>query len=105
MPKKYRLSGDELKNLSGKRSHGKFFSLLVAPLPADHPKFAIAVSKKVALKAVDRNKIKRRTRSALQKCFRSVSKPAAFVLYAKADAKKAEFSEIQRDVEALFSKQ
>jgi ribonuclease P protein component len=103
MPKKYRLSGEELKKISGKRNHGKLFSLLVAPLSGDYPKFAIVVSKKIAKKAVDRNKIKRRTRNALLKCFRSVSKPSALVLYAKPDAKNAEFSELLRDVEALFS--
>lgn len=104
MPKKYRLTGDEMKSLSGKRFHGRFFSLLAAPLSVDHPKFAVVVSKKVATKAVDRNKVKRRARNALDKVRTSVSKPLALVLYAKSDAKKAEFSEIVSDIAALFSK-
>ncbi len=111
MPKKYRLTGDEIKNLflpnggrAGRRFHGKLFSLLVAPLPGTHPKFAVVASKKVAVKAVDRNKIKRRTRSVLAKARISISKPLALILYAKADIKKAEYGEIVSDIEALFSK-
>lgn len=104
MPKKYRLTGDEIKNLSGKRSHGRLFSLLAAPLSVGHPKFAIVVSKKIASKAVDRNKIKRRTRNALAQARTKVIRPLALVLYAKSDIKKAAFSEIAHDIDALFSK-
>jgi ribonuclease P protein component len=104
MPKKYRLTGDEMKTLSGKRFHGRFFSLLIARAATDHPKFAVVVSKKVSLKAVERNKVKRRMRNALTKLRSHVQKPAALVLSAKADAKKASYAELVRDIESLFSK-
>ena len=104
MPKKYRLTGEEIRILSGKRMHGKFFSLLIAPILGGHPKCAVVVSKKVAMKAVDRNTIKRRARSALVKYLPGVKKAAALVLYAKREAKGADFKEIVRDIEVLFSK-
>jgi ribonuclease P protein component len=104
MPKKYRLSGEEIRNLSGRRMHGKLFSLLVAPIRAEHAKCAVVVSKKAAAKAVERNKIKRRSRNALAKRMPRVGKPLALVLYAKRDAKSATFSEIEHDIEVLFSK-
>lgn len=104
MPKKYRLTGEEIRNLSGKRSHGAFFSMLVAPIAANHAKCAVVVSKKVSLRAVDRNKIKRRARNAIAKRILGVKKPIGLVFYAKRETKGAEFSEISRDIEALFSR-
>lgn len=104
MPKKYRLSGEEIRKLSGKRMHGRFFSLLVAPIAGQHAKCACVVSKKVSAKAVERNKVKRRCRNALAKRMPELTKPLALVLYAKREAKDAEFSEIERDVDVLFSK-
>jgi ribonuclease P protein component len=109
MPKKYRLSGEEIRNLSsltggqaGKRLHGRLFSLLVAPVPGDNAKCACVVSKKAAAKAVDRNKIKRRCRAVLAKRVADVKKPVALVLYAKREAKDATFSEIERDISTLL---
>jgi ribonuclease P protein component len=104
MPKKYRLSGEEIRKLSGKRMHGKLFSLLVAPIPDDHQKCAVVVSKKVSLKAVDRNKVKRRARNVLAKLMPQMQRSVALVLYAKRETKDAEFAEISRDIEGLFSK-
>lgn len=104
MPKKYRLTGEEIRNLSGKRLHGKLFSLLVASVAGDNAKCAVVASKKVATKAVDRNKIKRRTRTVLAKHISHVKKPVALVFYAKRETRGANFAEIARDIEALFSK-
>jgi ribonuclease P protein component len=104
MPKKYRLTGLEIRSLSGKRVHGRFFSLLIAPLAGTHAKCAIVVSKKVSLKAVDRNKVKRRSRTMIARRIGAVRKPLALVFYAKRDAKGAEVRELDRDIDALFSK-
>jgi ribonuclease P protein component len=104
MPKKYRLSGEEIRKLSGKRMHGTFFSFLVAPIAGSSAKCACVVSKKVSAKAVDRNKVKRRCRSVLAKRMPNLKKPLALVLYAKREAKDAEFSKIERDIDVLFSK-
>jgi ribonuclease P protein component len=104
MPKKYRLSGEEIRNLSGKRMHGRFFSLLVASIPGAHAKCASVVSKKVSARAVDRNKVKRRCRNSLAKLMPAIHKPVALVLYAKREAKDAEFSDIDRDIASLLSR-
>ncbi len=73
-------------------------------MPSVGPKFAVVVSKKVSAKAVDRNKVKRRTRSASLKALTDLKKPVAVIFYAKREAKDAEFIELKRDIEALFSK-
>jgi ribonuclease P protein component len=104
MPKKYRLSGEEIRHLSGKRMHGKLFSLLVAPISGTHAKFACVVSKKTAARAVDRNKIKRRCRSVLAAHAQSVQKPVALVFYAKSAVKEASFADTKRDIDQLLSK-
>ena len=104
MPKKHRLSGEEIRTLSGKRLHGRFFSLLVASVSGSETKCACVVSKKAARLAVDRNKIKRRCRSVLSKRVPSVRKGLALVFYAKPGVKDVEFSEIERDIEALLSR-
>lgn len=104
MPKRYRLTGEEIRKLSGKRVHGRFFSLLVAPIAGDHAKCAVVASTKVAAKAVDRNTIKRRARNVVARRIAGVQQPVALVLYSKREAKTADFSEIERDIEALFSK-
>jgi ribonuclease P protein component len=103
MPKKYRLSGNEIRNLSGKRIHGRFFSLLIAPIAGSHAKCATVVSKKVAAKAVDRNKIKRRIRNALAKRVPDLHKVLGLVFSAKRDAKGASAAELERDIDVLFS--
>ena len=110
MPKKYRLSGEELRSFSGrpavsrgKRLNGRFFSLLVVS-GEKSAKCACVVSKKTAARAVDRNKIKRRCRDILAKRIGSLQKPAALVFSAKREAKAATFSELEHDIEALLSK-
>ena len=110
MPKKYRLTGEEMRTLTGqarpmgsKRMHGTFFSLLVAPMHSAHAKCAIVVSAKTASRAVDRNKIKRRARSVLAKRMPIVDRPLALVFYAKRGAQEAPFSAIERDIEVLFT--
>lgn len=111
MPKKYRLTGEEMRELSDpaaakgrKRMHGSFFSVSVSPIAAPHAKCAIVVSSKVASRAVDRNTIKRRARSSAAKRVARVGKPLALVLYAKREAKDATFAQISDDIATLFSK-
>ncbi len=102
MPKKYRLTGEEIRRLSGKRSHGTYFSLLVAASPAGHAKFACVASKKAAARAVDRNAIKRRCRAILSKHGLSSEKRLAFVFYAKPGARGAPYAELERDITSLL---
>lgn len=78
--------------------------MLVAPIRGEHAKCASVVSKKVSLKAVERNKVKRRFRNILSGRISGVHKAVALVFYAKREAKDADFGELERDVEVLFSK-
>jgi ribonuclease P protein component len=108
MPKKYRLTGDEMRQLprdrGAKRIHGRFFSLLVTRVKDGHAKCAVVVSTKIASKAVERNKIKRRARSLLAQRITRVAQPHALVFYAKRDARDATFAAIESDIDELFSK-
>lgn len=60
LKKKQRLSRSEFTNLlkRGKRLHGDHFSLLYTP--AEETKCGLVVSKKIAKKAVERNKLRRK---------------------------------------------
>jgi len=104
MPRSYSLTGEEIRNLSGKRLHGRFFSLLVAPLPGKHAKCACVVSKKVAREAPKRNLIKRRSRAVCSTKVKSIQKPIALVLYAKKGVDAASFVDIRADITDLFEK-
>lgn len=106
MPRNHRLSRADFARIErsrGKRIHGKYFSLLVAPLPNDSVKFACVVSKKFSAKAVVRNRIERQTREAVRPLMKSAVKGVAFIVYPKREALGAKFSEISRDIENLLS--
>ena len=77
---------------------------MLAAIKGPGAKCAAVASKKVAQKAAERNKIKRRCRAILSKRMMNIQKPVALVFYAKADAKNAKFSAIESDIEALLSK-
>jgi ribonuclease P protein component len=104
MPRKYSLTGEEIKDLRGVRVHGGLFSLLVAPSPMTHAKCACVVSKKVSTKAVERNTIKRRCRAILAKRVMKLEVPRALVFHAKRESANATFAEITRDIESLLAR-
>ncbi|HEY4516987.1 MAG TPA: ribonuclease P protein component [Candidatus Paceibacterota bacterium] len=102
MPKKHRLSHAEFSSRAGgRRVHGALFALSIAPLPAGPTKVSCVVSKKTALKAHDRNLLKRRCREVLRPHIKTLKHPYALVLQAKKQARGASFSEIREDVENL----
>ena len=88
----------------GKRLHGRYFSLRVAPLIGDTAKFACVVSTKVARRAVERNRIKRRCRMVAQNLFSSEHTSQAFVFYAKREALEATYEDVKRDMTDLLSR-
>ncbi len=105
MPKKYRLSRADFTRLpkAARRIHGEYFSLTVTPLPSSKgPRAACVVSKKVSARAVDRNRIERRCREALRPLLSKITKPEAFLFYAKREAREASTSDVARDVEKLL---
>src|SRR3989338_9429348 len=106
MPKKSRLSRADFIKLprSSRRVHGNFFSLVA--IPAEYtpgPRAACVVSKKIAVRAVDRNKIERRCREALRPHMSQIKKSIALIFHAKREARDASYAEIVRDVEKLLS--
>ena len=105
MPKKYRLSRADFQNMRAfRRVIGEYFSLSYGELPnRPFPGAACVVSSKVASRAVDRNRIKRRARAALSEYIQVHPRPTV-VLYAKKGATKASFADIQKDIENLLSK-
>ena len=107
MPKKYRLSRAALVRLPRptRRAHGNYFSLAVAPHAAlEGPKVVCVVSKKIAARSVDRNRIERRCREALRPLVRGIQQPIALVFHAKREAVDATFTEIQQDIQKLLGR-
>lgn len=102
MPKNYRLTVADLKAFRPERRFsGAHFSLAIATAPRTGA--ACVVSKKVASRAVDRNKIKRRVKAALVPLLPSLPH-ASYVFYAKAGAAAIDFAEAQRDIEKLVAR-
>ena len=88
-----------------RRVHGAFFTLSISPLkPETETKYACIVSKKVASKAVERNRIKRLCREATRIGLSSSAQPRALVLHAKRAAKGVSSGELRRDVSVLLKK-
>lgn len=101
MPKKNRLTRADFQSLSrAKRTSGDLFSLTYAPLADGEPRYGFVVSKKVALKAHDRNLIKRRCRMIIRSS--GVKMSGKFIFTAKKGALAAKFSEIKKEVERLM---
>lgn len=94
-----------LRAAGTRRMHGNYFSLVTAPLQgAAAARFGCVVSKKVAARAVDRNKIKRLCRECARSAVQGAPAPYAYVLYAKKEALKATRAEISADIESLFAR-
>ncbi|HWP61657.1 MAG TPA: ribonuclease P protein component [Candidatus Paceibacterota bacterium] len=101
MPRKHRVKRADFPSRS-RRIGGKLFSLSVSPLPSGHAKFSCVVSKKVALKAHDRNLIKRRCKEAARPLILKMKTPLVLVAYAKKEAAGASFAAIRADLESLL---
>lgn len=103
MPKKHRLTGAEIRRLSpDKRLISSLFSLSRTKHEGTTSKVACVVSKKVSSKAVVRNGIKRRMRTALH----GVTLPVgmSLVLTAKRQAVDAPYAVIRADVAELIER-
>lgn len=90
MPKRLRLDRAEIEAILSQRPrriHGALFSLVYAPVkPNETGKYACVVSKKVANKAVDRNRIRRRCYSVLRRNQDTIQPGLHVLLYAKKEA-------------------
>ncbi len=90
----------------GRRFSSTYFSLSVSPLPRgiSGPRYTCIISKKVAPKAVQRNKIKRRFRESMRSVLKGVDQPVALVFRGKKELATASFQTMRRDVIALVDK-
>ena len=66
-------------------------------------KAAVVVSKKVAPKAVDRNKLKRRLRELYRKCRHILPPNIWLMILALPDAAEADYTSLEADLNALFT--
>jgi ribonuclease P protein component len=103
MPKKNRLTGAEIRKARPtRRVSGALFSLSVSPGGAG-VRFACVVSKKVSMKAVVRNLVKRRSRAAWLKVAGRV--PAGvYLLHAKRESASALYADIEKDIKGLVGR-
>jgi ribonuclease P protein component len=106
MPSRYRLSRTDFTKMHGfKRLHGSFFSLSFGTIPErSSPGVACVVSSKIAAKAVDRNRIKRRCRAILAESVEQLRSPLVIVVIAKKGAAKAPFLETSKDLRDLIAR-
>lgn len=106
MPAKYRLSRADFQNMRAfKRVPGSFFSLSYGTIPGRTASGAACiVSTKAAVRAVDRNTIKRRVRALLVDFVKTAPSPVVVIVHAKKAAAEASFADIQKELGNLFSK-
>ncbi|MBI5732899.1 ribonuclease P protein component [Candidatus Jorgensenbacteria bacterium] len=71
---------------------------------SNHNYFKIAVSKSVASRAVDRNRIKRRIRSILQAIEKTCSKQYSYTIIIRPEALKLPFKDLSAELRAEFNR-
>ncbi len=110
MPKKYRISHADFKLIEDarfRRERGAYFSLSHGRLSGargNRLRVACVVSKKVAIRAVDRNFVKRRCLDAVRNLLAGDKEPFALIFYANKNAKTASFEEMKADINKLIEK-
>lgn len=98
-----RLATRDIDRLSqGKSVFGTLISLRYSP--SDRSKFAVAVSKKVAAKATDRNRLRRRVYAAVRDARKGLKKPVFAMLMPKKECLTCELSAIRNEISSLFNK-
>jgi ribonuclease P protein component len=68
----------------GKRHHGQYMTVVINP--SDHLQVSVVVSKKVAKKAVDRNRLRRRAYGVVERYARITPLPIACIIQYKPGA-------------------
>ena len=101
LPKKKRVTKELFQTVikSGGTLSGSFF--VFRYIKQKYPQYAFVVSKKIAKKAVDRNKLRRRGYSVLNNY---KLKDYLGVFFYKKEAQKASFIEIKEDVGNILNK-
>lgn len=108
MPPRSRLTRVELEQMAALRpsvAHGRYVTVVSSSLPGlKAAKVACVVSKKVSVRAVDRNKVQRRLREISRGPVRASAKPLALVIRAKKEALGAAMSALRADLEPLLAR-
>lgn len=104
LPSSKRIPRDSLKPIldSGVVFHSTFF--LLRTKRAAHKAFAVLVSKKVAVSAVRRNKLRRRVYSLLQTRFPLLKTTSQTIISAKSGAQNLSYSVLEKEIDALLIK-
>jgi ribonuclease P protein component len=98
-----RLASRDIDRLSqGKSVFGTLISLRYSP--AERAKFSVSVSKKVAAKATDRNRLRRRVYAAVREARQSLKKPVFAMLMPKKECLSCKLSVIRNELSSLFNK-
>ena len=98
-PQAKRLTRENFKDITkGKRAATRHFS--ISYLPSKTEKVAVIVSKKVAQKAVDRHRLKRRV---LESIGTNLPKNVLLLVYTKGGSAELSFFEVKKEVSELLT--
>ena len=88
----------------GKNIKGDTIYLKVLKTEEPLTRIGFIVSKKVSLKAVERNKIKRRMRDSVKRILNTIENGLDIIVTALPKIKKSEFEDIKEDITKTFEK-
>ncbi len=91
---------------AGKKAYHPFFRIIYLKKP-DQTKFryTVIVSKKLSNSAVERNLVKRRIRSAIEKQLPLFKDPCDLIVIAQVKVKTAELTEIEKNLSQVLEKE
>jgi ribonuclease P protein component len=89
---------------AGKSVSSNNLSLKIQPIPADDSVFGLVVSSRVAKKAVDRNKLKRRARHIVAKMMPEIKNGSGIIIFFKPGSEKLKFQELEKEIKIIFQK-
>lgn len=106
LPKKHRIAKKSFEDIfkRGKNYFSDYISLKVCPIPENRSIFTFVVSSKVAKKAVERNKLKRRSRYIVKKILDKAKKGRGVIVFFKKDSNKLNFYDLEREIIAILEK-
>lgn len=106
LSKKNRISSRQLlKKLFKKGKQYKNNNFIFKFLPSIEPisKFSIVISKKVATKAVDRNKLRRQIYDSIRNNIKLLKTDIVSIIIVKSNVVEAEFKDLNKGIEDFFN--
>jgi len=107
LEKLFRISKNwEFQNIyrKGRGASSQFFSINFIPNKYDFSRFGIVVSKKVAKKAVTRNKLKRQVRELVFELSKKVSGHYDVIISTKVAGLDLDYQKLKKELEEIFIK-